>query len=59
MKLGQNVCLDEDWMSLKMSHVGSKTRALGNILEKPCVGQNVCLDEVLDEFEIGSCGFKN
>ena len=43
--------------SLKMGHVGSKTRSLGQILEKPCVrsrgqivcpiimklGQNVCL----------------
>ena len=42
-----------------MSHVGSKTRSLGHIFEKPCVrsrghifsliimklGQNVCLDE--------------
>ena len=46
-------------MSLKLGHVGSKTRSLGQVLEKPCVcsrghifsqiimklGQNVCLDE--------------
>ena len=52
----------------KMGHVGSKTRSLGQILEKPCVrstghifrpiimklGQNVYLDENLDEFKIGS-----
>ena len=55
-----------------MGHIGSKTRSLGQILEKPCVcsrdhifsliimklGQNVCLDEILDEFENGSCWFK-
>ena len=48
------------WMSLKKDCVGSKTRSLGQILEKPCVhskghifsptimklGQNVCLDEI-------------
>ena len=55
-----------------MSHVGSKTRSLGKILEKPCVrssghifilismklGRNVCLDEISDEFENGSCRFQ-
>ena len=60
-------------MSLKLGHVGSKTRSLGEILEKPCVrsrchilsqilvkvGLNVCLDKISDEFEIGSCWFKN
>ena len=59
--------------SLKMGHVRSKTRSLGQILEKPCVcatghifipilwklGQNVCLNEILDEFENGSCWVKN
>ena len=49
--------------SLKMGHVGSKTRSLGQILEKPCVlsrshifspiimklGQNVCFDEISDK----------
>ena len=60
MKLGQNVCLDEDSDEFKLGHVGSKTRSLGQILEKPCVrsrghifspilmklGQNVCLDKI-------------
>ena len=60
-------------MSSKLGHVESKTRSLGQILEKPCVhsrghifslilmnlGQNVCLDEISDKFEIGSCGVKN
>ena len=59
--------------SLKTGHVGSKTRSIGQILEKPCVhsrgnifsriimkhGQNVCLDEILEEFENGSCCVKN
>ena len=58
---------------LKMGHVGSKTRSLGQILEKPCVrsrghffspiilklGQNVCLDEISDKWENGSCQVKN
>ena len=58
--------------SSKLEHVGSKTRSLGQILEKPYVrsrghifspilmklGQNVCLDEISDEFEIGSRGSK-
>ena len=61
MKLGQNVCLDKILDKFKMGHVGSKTRSLGQILEKPCVcsrghilsliimklGQTVCLDEIL------------
>ena len=52
-----------------MGHVGSKTRSLGQILEKPCVcsrepdfwlilmklGQSFCLDEILYMFENGSC----
>ena len=51
-----------------MGHVGSKTRSLGQILEKPCVrykghifrpiivkyGQYVCLDKISNEFENGS-----
>ena len=59
-------------MSSKMGHAGSKTRSLGQILEKPFVrftghifrliimtiGQNVCIDEFWDEFENGSCGIK-
>ena len=60
-------------MSSKLGHVGSKTRSLGQILEKPCVrsrghffspilmklGQNVCLDKITNEFELASCGVKN
>ena len=59
--------------SSKMGHVGSKTRSLGQILEKPCVrsrghilsrilmkvGQDVCLNDISDEFENGSRGVKN
>ena len=58
--------------SLKMSHVGSKTRSLGQILGKPCVHfighifsliimnlrQNVCLDEISDVFKMGHVGSK-
>ena len=56
-----------------MGHVGSKTRSLGQILEKPSVrsrghifswilmkvGQDVCLDDISDKIENGSCGVKN
>ena len=59
--------------SSKMGHVGSKTRSLSQILEKPCVrsrghilsrilmevGQDVCLDDISDEFKNGSRGVKN
>ena len=62
----------ESRTSLKMGHVGSKTRLLGHILEKLCVlsrghifsliimkpGQNVCLYQGLDKFENGSCRVK-
>ena len=34
MKLGQNVVLIKSWDSLKMGHVRSKTRSLGQMLEK-------------------------
>ena len=58
---------------LKMDCVVSKTRSLGQILEKPCVhardfilnqilvklGQSVCLDNFLDKYEIKSCWLKN
>ena len=57
---------------MKMGHVGSKNRSLGQILEKPYVcsrghifspivmklDQNICLDKILHEFENGSCGVK-
>ena len=56
-----------------MGHVGSNTRSLGQILEKPCVrsgghifssvimklGQNVCLDKISDECQNGLCRVKN
>ena len=52
-----------------MGHVGSKTRSLSQILEKPYVctrdqifdlilmklGQSFCQDEILYMFENGSC----
>ena len=52
-------------MSSKMGHVRSKTKSLGQMLEKTYVcsrghifsliimklGQNVCLDEISDEFK--------
>ena len=58
---------------LKMGQVRSKTRSVGQILEKPCVrsrghifsqiimklGQNVCLDKIFDEFENRLCRVKN
>ena len=61
--------LMKSWTSWKMGLVGSKTRSLGQILEKPCVcsrghifsliimkhSQNVCLDEILDKLKDGSC----
>ena len=65
MKFGQNVWLMKSQSGLKMGHVRSKTRSLGQIFERPCVcsrglifsliimklDQNVCLGESLDEFE--------
>ena len=58
---------------LKVGHVGSKTRSLGQILEKPCVHsrgprfdhkfmkicQNVNHCNVYVKFETGSCWVKN
>ena len=54
---------------MKMDYVGSKTRSLGQIAEKPCVcsrdqifslilmklGQSFCCGEILYMFENGSC----
>ena len=65
--------LMKSWTDLKIGQVRSKTRSVGQILEKPCVrsgghifsqiivklGQNVCLDEILDEFENKLCRVKN
>ena len=60
-------------MCLNMGQVRSKTRSVGQILEKLCVhsrghiisqiimklDQNVCLDEILDKFENRLCRVKN
>ena len=73
MKLGQKVCLDEISNKIENDHVRSKTRSLGQLLEKHCVrsrghifspiimkyGQNVCLDEISNDFENGSCQVRN
>ena len=66
------IVLMKSQTSSKIGHVRSKTRSLGQILEKPCVrsegnifspivmklGQNVCLDKFSDENENGLCGVK-
>ena len=66
MKL-RMISLMKSRTSLKMGHVGSKIRLLGQMLEKSCVrsrghifsqiiiklGQNFCLNE-MDEYENGS-----
>ena len=63
------VVLMQSRTTLKMGHVGSKIRSLGQMLEKPCVhseghifspilmklDQNVFVDEVSDKFKIRSC----
>ena len=65
--------LMKSWTSLKLGHVRSKTRLLGQILEKPFVrsrghifslilmklGQTICLYEISDKFENGSCQVRN
>ena len=74
MKLGQKYMfsLIKSRISLKLGHVGSKTRPIGQMLEKPCVcsgghifsqiimklGQNFCLDKISDEYENWSCWSK-
>ena len=59
-------------MSLKMGHVESKTRSMGQILEKPCVhfrgyifslilfrlGQNVCFGDE-KSLIMGNCQVQN
>ena len=56
-----------------MGHVGSKTRSVGQIMEKPCehsrghsfgpifikLAQNDHLDNIFVKVEYGSCGVKN
>ena len=58
----------KSYTNLKMSHVGSKTRSLSQMLEKPCVHSRGHIfsgimmklgHEVSDEFENGSCWVKN
>ena len=76
-ELGQNIYLDKisDQFDQVMSdqNVETKTRSLGQILEKPCVRygghifdpiivkpcQNVCLDDNSEKNENGSCWVKN
>ena len=68
MNICQNVCHHEERTNLKMGHVGSETRSLGQILEKSCVissrhnfdpicmkhCQNVWHHEMWDKIETGS-----
>ena len=37
LEFGQNICLMISWTSLKMGHMGSKTRLASQILETPCI----------------------
>ena len=56
-------------INLKLGQVGSKTRSLGQILQKPSVRSrgnifcpilmNVFLNNISDEFENGSCRVKS
>ena len=73
MKHVENVCLNEISDKFKVGNVESKTRPLGQILEKPYVcsrghifsliirkpGQNICLDLISNEFENGLCWLKS
>ena len=72
MKHGENVCLDKILNKFEKGSCRSKTRSLGQMLEKPCVhsrdqifglifmkiGQSICIDEILSMFENGSCWVK-
>ena len=44
--------------SLKMGHVGSKTRSLGQILEKSCVGHTFSLIKSWMSMKMGHVGLK-
>ena len=73
LKLLRMFALVISWMSLKIGHVESKSRSLGQILEKPCVrcrghifslivlkfSKNVCPNDILDQFENVLCWLKN
>ena len=72
MNICQNVCHHEQSTDLKVGHIGSETRSLGQILEKLCVFssrhsfdpicmklfQNVWHHEVSDKIETGSSQVK-
>ena len=67
------IALTKSEANLQLGHVGSKTRSLGQFLEKACVhsrghifrqilisrGWNVSPVKILDEFENVSCGVRN
>ena len=73
IKLAQNDHLDNIWSSSYMGYVGSKTRSVGQIIEKPCqhsrghsfgsifikLAQNDHLDNISVKFEYGWCWVKN
>jgi hypothetical protein len=66
------IVLMKSWSSLNLGHVGSKSRSLGQIIEKPCLhsrGHNIdsifiklahndCLDEISVKLKSGLCGVK-
>ena len=73
MKLGQIVCRNHNMDQLKMGHVESKNRSLGQMLGKSWVrsrgntfspilmkhDQNICLNRISYEFENQACRIKN
>ena len=73
MKFCQNSCLYKSGSSSNMSHVGSKTRSVGQIKGKPCehsrghifrpifikLAPNDHLDNISVKFEYGLCWVKN
>ena len=72
MNICQNVCHHEERTDLKVGHVGSETRSLGQMLEKSCIlssrlsfdpmcmkiSQNVWHHELSDKIETGSSQVK-
>ena len=72
MNICQNVCHHEEKTDLKVGHVGSETRSLGQILEKSCVlfsrhsSDPICMKlclivwhhEMSDKIETGSSQVK-
>ena len=72
MKLGQNVCLDKISDEFENGSCQSKTRSLGQTLEKPYARsrghifspiimkqhQHLCLEKISQKFENGSCRVK-